>query len=124
MGCISRPLPLCVEVNSEMATIWNGWYWRLGLASFLAMGGAIAAVDFLAKPIERSREPLAPLSNPDNIQNRKVRQSRLKCADMVGECPGVKFLAECWGDILLRPQVKALISKYPQWKISITAVFK
>lgn len=43
MGCISRALPLCVEVNSEMATIWSGWYWHLGLASLLAMGGAIAS---------------------------------------------------------------------------------
>lgn len=25
-----------------MATIWNGWYWHLGLASLLAVGGAIA----------------------------------------------------------------------------------
>ncbi len=26
-----------------MATIWNGWYWHLGLASFVAMSSAIAA---------------------------------------------------------------------------------
>ena len=27
-----------------MATIGNGWYWHLGLASLLAVGGAIAAL--------------------------------------------------------------------------------
>ncbi len=27
-----------------MATIWSGWYWHLGLASLLAMGGAIATL--------------------------------------------------------------------------------
>jgi len=26
-----------------MAIVWNGWYWHLGLASLLAVGGAIAA---------------------------------------------------------------------------------
>ena len=26
-----------------MATIWSGWYWHLGLASFVAIGGAIAS---------------------------------------------------------------------------------
>lgn len=32
-----------VEVNTEMATSWSAWYWQLGLASLLAMGGAIAS---------------------------------------------------------------------------------
>lgn len=54
-------------------------------------------------------------SNSDHAQKRKARRSRLKNADMFGECPGFEFLVECWEDVVLRSQVKSLVAKYPHW---------
>ena len=81
-------------------------------------GVAIAAVDFLDKPIPTD-QPFVIVISSENRENRSYRISRLKTASTIGESPGLEFLAECWEDIFLRSQVKALVTKYPSWGIGI-----
>ena len=93
-----------------------------GLPAVMLDGTEITGTDFLNKPVDQTPlVTIATFSGVENIKNRSYRQGRLKTASNVGESPGLDFLADCWGDILLRSQVKTLIAKYPSWGIEIAS---
>lgn len=117
----------CTELTEKVEARADEWrkagipltvFWdSSGMPAVIMNGSAIAANDFLLKPIEPPAVRQIPDAVRANSENRKARQSRLKCAGMIGECPGLEFLIECWGDVLLQAQIKALIAKHPEWGI-------
>ena len=79
---------------------------------------AVGGADFLNKPIDQTLvTPIATLAGTENIENRSYRQERLKTASTVGESPGLEFLIESWGDVLLQSQIKQVIGKHKHWGI-------
>ena len=90
------------------------------MPAVLLDGVALAAVDFLNKPIEQIPVfPTAILSSTENMSKRWSRQNRLKTFILMNECPGIEFLIECWGDIPLQIQIRQAIKKCPHWGIFI-----
>ncbi len=83
-------------------------------------GTEITGSDFLNKPIDQTPSAaIATFAGTEIMENRSYRQIRLKTASAVGESPGLEFLIESWGDVLLRSQIKQLIEKYSFWGIFI-----